>query len=145
PDLFAGRLIPSRNLVHAGSGVFPKDPDDPLRARLRGDARAPGWAHRLAWLDVQLPVAGARLVGGRYGAVGGLRWLDGFSLAGHERTLLRRWTSGCPCCADSLPALAELRARRAGAGLAVVGVFHPNPVRAICDEQIRRAAAAVGF
>src|SRR5690606_5983936 len=92
PDLFAGRLIPSRNLVHAGSGVFPKDPDDPLRARLRGDARAPGWAHRLAWLDVQLPGAGARLVGEPFGAFGSMRFLDGVSLADHELTLLR-WST----------------------------------------------------
>jgi thiol-disulfide isomerase/thioredoxin len=60
-------------------------------------------------------------------------------------TLYRWWTTGCPYCASSLPALESLRKKYGPAGLQVVAVYHPKPPREVSDETIRSAAKRIGF
>src|SRR5690242_10950149 len=50
--------------------------------------------------------------------------------------LVRWWTEGCDFCANTLPALETLRAKHAGDGLVVVGVFHPKPPHHVTDGHI---------
>ena len=59
--------------------------------------------------------------------------------------LLRWWTDGCHYCAETLPALEELRKRHAQDGLVVIGVYHPKPPREVRDPTITRFAKKLGF
>lgn len=59
--------------------------------------------------------------------------------------LYRWWTSGCPFCAKTLPAMETLRTRHEADGLRVVAVFHPKPPRDVPAETIRAAAKKIGF
>lgn len=60
-------------------------------------------------------------------------------------TLYRWWTDGCPFCAGSLPALEALRADSDPRRLRIVAVWHPKPPRAVSDDEVRAAAAALGW
>ncbi|MGE3174533.1 MAG: endonuclease/exonuclease/phosphatase family protein [Planctomycetota bacterium] len=93
---------------------------------LAGQARAqepepePGWLHPLAqqpfgaWRSMTFP-----------SAANGAPW----DFAAQPLTLVRWWTTGCPFCRDSLPALAQLEATHRARGLRLLPVFHPKGVR----------------
>jgi thiol-disulfide isomerase/thioredoxin len=62
------------------------------------------------------------------------------------RTLvLRFWTSGCPYCRVSAPTLSDWARRYRDRGLTVIGIYHPKPPRPVSDEEVRRAARAIGL
>ena len=60
-------------------------------------------------------------------------------------TLYRWWTDGCPHCEKTLPAVEALRRRYEDRGLRVVAVYHPKPVRAVNDDDVRAAAERMGY
>ena len=60
-------------------------------------------------------------------------------------TLYRWWTDGCPYCARSLPAIERWRRKYEKNGLAVVGIYHPKPPRAVKDEDILATAKKLGY
>ena len=60
-------------------------------------------------------------------------------------TLYRWWTDGCPHCEKTLPAIEALRQKYGPRGLAVVAVYHPKPVRAVNDADVRAAAERIGY
>lgn len=59
--------------------------------------------------------------------------------------LYRWWTSGCPFCAKTLPAIETLRTHYESQGLRVVAVFHPKPPRDVSVETIQAAAKKIGY
>jgi thiol-disulfide isomerase/thioredoxin len=59
--------------------------------------------------------------------------------------LYRWWTSGCPFCETSLPAIEQLRKKYDDKGLKMVAVYHPKPPRAVSDEAVLNAAKAIGY
>jgi peroxiredoxin len=59
--------------------------------------------------------------------------------------LVRWWTEGCSLCKNTAPALNRLQTDFDGRGLAVVGVFHPKPPRAVGAETVLQAARELGF
>ncbi len=77
------------------------------------------------------------------------RWVDTapLTLEGlRGKVVLVRWFSpGCQYCTNSLPSLEKLRKRYASQGLVVVCVYHPKPVRAVPDAEVRAAARKLGF
>ncbi len=60
-------------------------------------------------------------------------------------TLYRWWTSTCPYCEASLPAVEALDKEFGPRGLAVVAVYHPKPPRQVSDAVIRQSARAIGY
>ncbi len=60
-------------------------------------------------------------------------------------TLYRWWTSECPYCKSTLPALEHLRSTCAEKGLKIVAVYHPKPPRAVPDSLILNAASDIGY
>lgn len=60
-------------------------------------------------------------------------------------TLYRWWTTGCPFCEKTLPAIEQLRQRHEKDGLRVVAVFHPKPPGAVDDDPVAKAAKRMGF
>jgi thiol-disulfide isomerase/thioredoxin len=81
-------------------------------------------------------------------ALPALRWLDGKarsnrSLRGRV-VVIRNFTSGCPFCASTLPALAELHRELGPRGVDVLGVYHPKPPRPVADDEARGHARALG-
>jgi peroxiredoxin len=77
-----------------------------------------------------------------------LRWLDGrtrtrASLAGRV-VVLRSFTSGCPLCAATMPALERLHERYAERGVTVLGVYHPKPPRPTRSEDVAAFARSLG-
>jgi thiol-disulfide isomerase/thioredoxin len=77
-----------------------------------------------------------------------LRWLDGKprtnrSLRGRV-VVLRSFTSGCPFCASTLPALEQLHRQLGPRGVQVLGVYHPKPPRPVSDDEARGHARALG-
>ena len=60
-------------------------------------------------------------------------------------TLVRWFTDGCPHCAASLPALEELRATYADAGLATLAVYHPKPPRETTAAEAEGHARDLGY
>jgi thiol-disulfide isomerase/thioredoxin len=63
-------------------------------------------------------------------------------------TLYRWWTSGCPYCERSLPAIERWREKYESRGLRTVAVYHPKPPRdvsEVSDEFIVRAARSLGY
>jgi thiol-disulfide isomerase/thioredoxin len=95
------------------------------------------------------PSAGHELVGTTMPALTFDRWIgtDGgkpLDVSGRP-VLYRWWTSGCPFCAKTLPAMETLRTRHEADGLRVVAVFHPKPPRDVPSETIAAAARKVGF
>jgi thiol-disulfide isomerase/thioredoxin len=95
------------------------------------------------------PDAGARaLVGRPAPPLPALRWLDGERrdsawLAG-KVVVLRNFTSGCPYCESTLPALDQIQRDFASRGLVVLGVYHPKPPRAVGDDEAARHARRLG-
>lgn len=88
-----------------------------------------------------LPRAGTELVGtlAKDWRLDG--WMDGkeCTLQGlrGKVVLIRFWTSTCPFCAASLPALSALYQQKRSQGLEVIGLHHPKPFGSI------RSAAAL--
>jgi thiol-disulfide isomerase/thioredoxin len=157
-DRSAGNLrvdyvLPARGLAPAASGVFWPAVEDATFALVGAGDPAVSSDHRLVWLDLVLPQSTSTaepqperdLRHQPFGDFSGTRLLTPFTFAGHELTLIRWWTNGCPFCADSLPALERLRQRYGDKGLAVVGMYHPKPVRAVADAEVRAFAAELGF
>ncbi len=148
-------VLPTRELAPTGSGVFWPTADDPLFTRLIGDGEPViSSDHRLVWLDVRLPakrqtdvteLSPTQLRGQPLGDLTGARFLAPFTFAEHELTLIRWWTNGCPFCADSLPALDQMRQRYEKKGFAVVGMYHPKPSREVTDAEVRSLAGKVPF
>ena len=66
-----------------------------------------------------------------------------WKFAAHEFTLLRWWTSGCPFCADSLPALEALRKRHRN--LDVLAIHHPKPLGGVVSRTVVAEARRLGF
>ncbi|MEZ5966307.1 MAG: endonuclease/exonuclease/phosphatase family protein [Planctomycetota bacterium] len=148
-NLHLDYVLPSRGLQPWCGGVFWPRAEEPLFALVGDGDPVVSSDHRLVWLDVSLPRAAA-LVGQPFdqlggGQPGGARFLEPFAFADHELTLVRWWTEGCPFCAATLPALEELRQRFATRGLAVVGMYHPKPIREVDDNQVRAFATERGF
>jgi thiol-disulfide isomerase/thioredoxin len=95
------------------------------------------------------PRDGRELVGTKMPALAFDRWIgtDGgkpLDVSGRP-VLYRWWTSGCPFCAKTLPAIETLRTRHESQGLRVVAVFHPKPPRDVAAEKIREAAKKIGY
>lgn len=95
------------------------------------------------------PRDGRELVGTKMPDLSFDRWIgtDGgkpLDVSGRP-VLYRWWTSGCPFCAKSLPAIETLRTRHELQGLRVVAVFHPKPPRAVAAEKIGDSARKIGF
>jgi thiol-disulfide isomerase/thioredoxin len=92
---------------------------------------------------------GRELVGTKMPALAFDRWIGtngGKPPDGSGRPVLYRWwTTGCPFCVKTLPAMDTLRARHESEGLRVVAVFHPKPPRDVPPETIRAAAKRIGF
>ncbi len=59
--------------------------------------------------------------------------------------LLRWFTEECHYCEGTLPELERLRKRYDDAGLVVIGVFHPKPMRPVRDARILKLADRLGF
>jgi thiol-disulfide isomerase/thioredoxin len=81
-------------------------------------------------------------------ALPALRWLDGKprtnrSLRGRV-VVIRNFTSGCPFCASTLPALEQLHRELGPRGVDVLGVYHPKPPRPVSDDEARGHARALG-
>jgi thiol-disulfide isomerase/thioredoxin len=95
------------------------------------------------------PEAGARtLVGRPAPPLPALRWLDGQPrdqawLAG-KVVVIRSFTSGCPFCESTLPALDRIQRDFAARGLVVLGVYHPKPPRPVTDAEAAGHARALG-
>lgn len=139
-------VLPSRGLSVAGSGVFWPRREDASFALVGTGEKVVSSDHRLVWVDVALPTSPASdLRGQPFGDLLGARFLEPFAFADHRLTLVRWWTDGCPFCADSLPALEDLRTRYATRGLAVVGMYHPKPPRDVSDEAVSGFAQRLGF
>lgn len=59
--------------------------------------------------------------------------------------LLRFWTSGCPFCENTAPALNGIWKDYKERGLVVLGFFHPKPPKPVNKEEVRQAARKLGF
>ena len=100
--------------------------------------------------EVRAPAAGGEdLVGTKLPALAFDRWVGGGD-ADSDRpaakaTLYRWWTDGCPHCEKTLPAVEALRRAYGPKGLRVVAVYHPKPVRAVDDADVRAAAKRMGY
>lgn len=62
-----------------------------------------------------------------------------------KATLYRWWTTSCPWCEASLPAIEKLRTKYEPAGLRTVAVFHPKPPREVTQQTIIEAADNLGY
>ena len=62
----------------------------------------------------------------------GLTWVDARPDLRGKVALVRWWTNGCPLCAGSAPALADLSKK-----VPVVSVYHPKPPRDVDADQVR--------
>ena len=62
-----------------------------------------------------------------------------------KATLYRWWTTDCPWCRDSLPAIETLRRRYEDQGLRTVGVFHPKPPRSVTKSACIKDAKELGY
>jgi thiol-disulfide isomerase/thioredoxin len=101
--------------------------------------------------DAERPAArdGSDLLGTPVPALAFERWIGtpgGKAPEAAEGPVLYRWwTGGCSFCESSLPAIDALRRKYEPAGLRVVAVYHPKPVRDVEDETVRAAAAGMGY
>jgi thiol-disulfide isomerase/thioredoxin len=59
--------------------------------------------------------------------------------------LVRWWTSGCPFCKATAPALDEFHARYHDEGLVVIGFYHHKSDTPLKVEQVKESAAKLGF
>jgi len=77
------------------------------------------------------------------------RWLRTRPLSQQDlrgKLVLLRWfTEECHYCEGTLPELEKLRQRYDEAGLVVIGVFHPKPMRSVRDARILKLADRLGF
>jgi thiol-disulfide isomerase/thioredoxin len=99
--------------------------------------------------DAKAPRDGQELVGTKMPALTFDRWIgtDGgkpLDVSGRP-VVYRWWTTGCPFCAKTLPAIETLRTKYEPQGLRVVAVFHPKPPREIAAHTIHDAAKKMGF
>lgn len=99
-----------------------------------------------------LPVSrgGQEVVGKRLPPLAFDRWIPADPPAPDEGgrppvTLYRWWTTGCPFCEKTLPAIEALRRRYEGRGLSVVAVFHPKPAGAVVADRVAKAAKRMGY
>ena len=95
------------------------------------------------------PRDGRELVGTKMPALKFDRWIGTDEgkppdLSGRP-VLYRWWTTGCPFCVKSLPAIETLRKRHEADGLRVVAVFHPKPPREVSADKIHDAAKKIGY
>ena len=60
-------------------------------------------------------------------------------------TVYRWWTDSCPWCAQSLPALEQLRKRAEPAGVRMIAVYHPKPPREVTKEAADEMAKKLGY
>ena len=99
---------------------------------------------------IQGPVdQGGDLIGTKPPSLDNVRWLDGkkHPLTDDEGkvVLVRWWTSTCPLCANSAPAVAELK-KKYGDDLSVRAIFHEKPAgRPIEGNEIAKMAKRLGF
>ena len=99
---------------------------------------------------IQGPVdQGGDLIGTKPPPLDGVRWLDGkkhpLSEDKGKVVLVRWWTSTCPLCANSAPAVAALK-KKYGDDLAVRAIFHEKPAgRPIGKDEIEGTAKRLGF
>ena len=63
------------------------------------------------------------------------------------KVVLVRWWTGpnCPYCSSSAPALNEWHTAYANRGLAVIGMYHPKPLRSQSIQEVKRFAKQKGF
>jgi peroxiredoxin len=59
--------------------------------------------------------------------------------------LVRWWTTGCPFCAATAPALNEFHAKYRGDGLVVLGFYHHKASTPLDAEAVKRGAEKLGF
>lgn len=90
----------------------------------------------------------APLVGTRAPELPPLPWLDGRrrdlrALAGHV-VVVRNFTSGCPYCESTIPALARIARDYRARGVQVLGVYHPKPPRPVAAAEAAAHARALG-
>ena len=75
-----------------------------------------------------------------FGPSAPLTWVDKRppGMGAHGLTLYRWWTTGCPHCRDSLPALSDL-VKRQKSRVTLVAVFHPKtgPAEGLSNEALR--------
>jgi peroxiredoxin len=77
-----------------------------------------------------------------------LTWVDGkprslASLAG-QVVVIRNFTTGCPFCEGSLPALEQIHQDWKGRDVVVLGVFHPKPPRPAKPAEAAAAGRTLG-
>ncbi|MHC5009821.1 MAG: redoxin family protein [Planctomycetota bacterium] len=125
-------LIDPRGIVRHAGWTPSQETIRQLVERLRGRPKAPN-----------------PLVGTAFGAWTGVRWVTPgaapLDFARHKLTLVRWWTTDCPFCRDSLPALGALGRRYRERGLHTVAVYHPKSRRRWRDDQLRAYLGRLGF
>jgi peroxiredoxin len=77
-----------------------------------------------------------------------LTWTDGKarslrSLAG-QVVVIRNFTTGCPFCETTMPALERIHQDYKGRGVTVLGVFHPKPARPSTVAEAAEAGHKLG-
>jgi thiol-disulfide isomerase/thioredoxin len=59
--------------------------------------------------------------------------------------LVRWWTSGCPLCKATAPALNEFHTKYRDDGLVVIGFYHHQASAPLDTAEVKQAAAKLGF
>jgi thiol-disulfide isomerase/thioredoxin len=70
----------------------------------------------------------------------GLTWIDARPELKGKVAVVRWWTTGCPFCTASSPALTELSKKAV-----LIAVYHPKPPRDVTAEQVRANAKDIGM
>lgn len=70
----------------------------------------------------------------------GLTWIDAKPDLKGKVAVVRWWTTGCPFCTASSPALTELSKKAT-----MIAVYHPKPPRDVPAEQVRANAKEIGM
>ena len=92
--------------------------------------------------------AASPLVGQAIGPMTGVRWLTPdrtYRWADHKLTLIRWWTTSCPHCSASVPALAGMWRKYRAKGLNFVAVFHQKGRRGKSDADLRAYLGRLQF
>ena len=63
----------------------------------------------------------------------GLTWIDAKPDLKGKVAVVRWWTTACPFCSASSPALTELSKK----SVVMIGVYHPKPPRDVTADQVR--------
>ncbi|MHC4941292.1 MAG: peroxiredoxin family protein [Planctomycetota bacterium] len=88
---------------------------------------------------------GSGLIGSPAPSLDGVRWIDPPGATEGKVVLVRWWTTGCPLCTNSAPAIAELK-RKHGAALEVRAIFHEKVAgRELPDEDLKEIAEDMGL